>query len=91
MKAIIGQSTIDQLPLEKIDRVTFYKRDELTTDLISCDLELGGRTWFFHEEAPGWDMLLRHLQQLPGFIQGWRQSVVQPAFGRCETVAFERS
>lgn len=40
--------------------MTFFKRDELTTDLICCDIEGRERGWFFHEEAEGWGNLLRH-------------------------------
>ena len=90
MKAIIDQGVIDQLPLEKIDRVTFYKKDELATDLICCDVEISSRTWFFHEEAPGWQLLVEHLEKLPGFKNDWSASVSQPAFARSETVAFNR-
>ena len=89
-KDVIDQSVIDQLPLEKIEQVTFYKRDELTTDLICCDIEIRDQTWFFHEDAPGWESLLRHLERLPRFKNDWYEAVVQPAFAKCETVAFKR-
>jgi hypothetical protein len=86
----IDQSVIEQLPLETIDRVTFYKRDELTTDLICCDIDVVSQIWRFHEEVPGWELLLRHLAQLPGFRVDWYAAVVQPAFATNETVAFSR-
>ncbi|MCM0000096.1 MAG: hypothetical protein NBV68_11990 [Erythrobacter sp.] len=81
----------ERLPLADIQRVTFYKRDELTTDLICCDIEARGRTWFYHEEAEGWDHLLHHLAQLPNFRRDWYEAVVHPPFAACETVAFSRS
>lgn len=90
-KETIDQGTIDQLPLECIDRVAFYKRDELTTDLICCDVEIGGQARWFHEEQQGWDLLLRHLEQLPGFRIDWLAKVFQPPFERCETVAYIRA
>ena len=90
MKIVIDQSTIARLPLGAIDRVTFYKRDELTTDLICCDVAIRGQTLLFHEEAVGWEVLLRHLEQLPGFKRDWYESVVQLPFATCETLAFER-
>ena len=86
----ITPSKLDDLPLDRIDSVTFYKRDELVTDLICCDLVTDGRTWTFHEEADGWDMLLRHLEKLPGFRLDWYRAVSQPAFEPCETVAYQR-
>jgi hypothetical protein len=87
----IDSATIARLPLERIDAVTFYKRDELCTDLICCDVEIGGLSWFFHEEAEGWDLLLRHLERLPGFRTDWYQAVAQPPFASCITTAFDRS
>lgn len=80
----------NQIPLTEIEQVTFYKRDEVTTDLICCDIEARGKTWVYHEEAEGWDDLLRHLEQLPTFKQDWYETVVHPPFATCETVAFRR-
>ena len=40
----IDSAMIDRLPLERISAVTFYKRDELATDLICCDVEADGLT-----------------------------------------------
>ncbi len=80
----------DRLPLSAIDKVTFYKRDELTTDLICCEVEANGETWFFHEEAEGWETLISYLEKLPGFCAGWYEAVVQPPFAVSETVAYSR-
>jgi len=87
----VDQHVIDQLPRAQIERVTFYKRDELTTDLICCDVVICGQSWFFHEELPGWQLLLEHLGQLPGFRADWYATVVHPTFEQCETVAFDRA
>lgn len=87
----VDSATIDRLALQRIDSVTFYKRDELTTDLICCDVEIDGMTWFFHEEAEGWALLLRHLERLPGFRTDWYEAVAQPPFESCVTIAFDRS
>jgi hypothetical protein len=88
---MIDRHAIEQLPLEQITRVTFYKRDEITTDLICCDVELNGRSWFFHEDVTGWDLLLKHLEQLPLFKRDWHETLVQPPFDRREIVAFSRN
>ena len=80
----------ERLALTDIQKVTFYKRDELTTDLICCDVEACGQTWFFHEEAEGWDDFVRHLERLPGFRRDWYEEVVQPTFARSETTAFTK-
>jgi hypothetical protein len=86
----IDAAGLDRLPLARVDAVAFFKRDEICTDLICCEVEIDGRKWFFHEEAEGWDMLVNHLEQLPGFRADWYGAVAQPAFEKCETVAFER-
>jgi len=86
----IDSALLARLPLHQIKVVTFYKRDQLTTDLICCDVQIGEQTWFFHEEARGWDLLIRHLAQLPGFRADWYAAVSQPPFSPCITVAFRR-
>lgn len=86
----INDQLLTRLPLPDIDRVTFYKRDEITTDLICCDIIAGDATWSFHEEVAGWDLLLRHLQKLPLFRADWYEAVSQPPFALSEIVAFSR-
>ena len=78
----------ERIPLASIESVTFSKKDELTTDLICCEIKAAGRAWFFHEEVEGWTALVRYLERLPGFRQDWYASVVHPPFARSETVAF---
>jgi len=86
----IDADLLAQLPLSEINKVTFYKRDEITTDLICCDVEMGGDIWPFHEELVGWELLLDHLRELPGFRDDWSAAVSQPPFATSETVAFSR-
>jgi hypothetical protein len=80
--------------LGAVSKVTFYKRDELTTDLICCDVETKAdkpQIWFNHEESETWQEWLGELAKLPGFDAGWHSKVSQPAFEPGATVAFERS
>ncbi|WP_442583618.1 hypothetical protein ACSBOB_17325 [Mesorhizobium sp. ASY16-5R] len=86
----IDASILNQLPLADIESVAFYKRDEITTDLICCEVKIDGKIWFFHEEWMGWSLLLEHVQKLPGFRADWFAAVSSPAFETCETVAFRR-
>lgn len=79
------------IDLDKVDRVTFYKRDELVTDLICCRVECWEQTLHFHEEMPEWSDMLLKLSKLPDFKSDWFTSVSQPAFAVCETVAYVRS
>lgn len=86
----ITPAILAQLPLPDILAVIFYKRDEITTDLICCDVEVAGQVWTFHEEAAGWSDLISHLSALPGFRADWYEAVVSPPFTTAETVAFDR-
>lgn len=86
----INEELLARLPLEDIDRVTFYMRDEITTDLICCDVAISEMTWSFHEGTAGWDDLLNHLKSLPQFRADWHIAISQPPFSASEFVAFRR-
>ena len=77
-------------PLAEIEKVMFYKRDEVTSDLICCDVKIAGKTWMFHEALGGWDLLIAHLSGLPGFRSDALATISQPPFAASETVAFRR-
>jgi hypothetical protein len=78
------------LPHADVNKVTFYKRDEITTDLICCDVVTNDQVWTLHEELVGWKALIDHLQRLPGFDPEWFAAVSTPPFATSETVAFTR-
>jgi hypothetical protein len=86
----ITPAIISQLPLPGIDAVIFYKHDEITTDLICCDVQVAGQVWTFHEEVIGWSNLVTHLSALPGFRADWYEAVASSPFATSETIAFER-
>ena len=83
------------ISLDAIEQVEFFKRDEITTDLVCCEIvvrKLGGNeTWFFHEEASSWEDALRLVERLPGFDANWPAKVMQPPFAENRIVAFRRS
>lgn len=87
---IITPAILAQLSLVDIDAVVFYKRDQITTDLICCDVEVAGRVSTFHEEAKGWADLIVHLSALPGFRADWYEAFVSPPFSANKTIAFDR-
>lgn len=87
---VIDTDLLARLPLAEIAKVTFYKRDEITTDLICCQVVIGDEEWTFHEELVGWDLLIEHLQGLPSFRCDWFAAVSQPPFATSETIAFSR-
>ena len=86
----IDSNVLSQLPLTDIAKVAFYKRDEITTDLICCDVTVDGQVQTFNEELVGWDLLLQHLYKLPSFRTDWYAAVSLPPFATSETVAFTR-
>lgn len=88
MSSMLDLST---LPLSDIDAVVFYKRDEITTDLICCDIEAKGQVWTTHEDAADWDDLIARVSRLPNFKGDWYSAVARPAFAPSETVAFRRA
>lgn len=88
-------SRLPSIALDTIQEVSFFKRDELTTDLVCCEVvvrgEGGDMTWFFHEEAPEWGDVLKLVEQLPGFDREWPSKVMRPPLAEKRTVAFDRA
>ena len=75
---------------DDIRRVTFFKRDELTSDLICCEVSSKNRHWIFHEERGDWPELLALLATLPNFVSDWYERVSHPPFAPSRFIAFER-
>ena len=80
--------------LSTVRTVTFFKRDELTTDLICCEVEVDGadlpEILRNNEESESWQEWIDALQQLKGFEHEWFALVSQPAFAPNVTVAYQR-
>jgi hypothetical protein len=74
-----------------VERVEFFKRDELTSDLICCEVVVDGQLHFFHEEEIAWPDLIAQLEGLDGFRRDWFSQVSQPPFEERRFVAFERA
>jgi len=80
--------------LDEVRKVTFFKRDQITVDLICCDIEVdtpeGFVTWFNHEYDESWQLWIEQLGTLPEFDSDWFSRVSQPAFAPSVSVAYER-
>ena len=80
--------------LADVQSVTMFKRDELTTDLICCEVEVDGsngrQVHLTHEEAPEWVAWLAEPSNLPGFDADWHAKVSQPVFEACVTEVYRR-
>lgn len=77
---------------DNVNQVVFYKKDELTTDLICCEItintERGPVIWFVHEEGDEWERMLLEMEQLKGFDKSWHEKVINPPFAENRTIAF---
>jgi len=93
--AIVTGKGTDTVTLNEVTAIIVYKRDELTTDLVCCDIVTGtadgeqART--IHEELPGFDAVMDNFETLPGFDQRWRDKVIKPAFATNRTVIYSRN
>lgn len=79
--------------LADVRQVEFYKRDELTADLICCEISLlahgkSRQVIFAHEEMPYWGALIHRLELLAGFDAEWFSPVSKPAYLECGYEAF---
>lgn len=78
------------MPLAAINRVTFYKIDEITTDMICCEIATPDGLWTYHEEREDWGQLIGALEALPNFAKDWSSHVNHPPFAASTFVAYER-
>lgn len=81
-----------QFALNQIREIVFYKRDEITTDLICCEISMSSdrqdQVLFFHEEMPHWQEMIHRVSELPDFDMKWFEKVAHPPFQTQRTVAY---
>lgn len=93
--AIVTPKGTDTVSLDEVSAIVAYKADELTTDLICCDIVTGSgdaeqiRT--IHEELPGFDAIMTRLEALPGCNRQWRETVTFPPFAENRTIIYKRA
>lgn len=93
--AIVTAKATDTVPLDEVRAIVAYKIDELTRDLVCCDILTGSgdgeqiRT--IHEEAPGFDTVMARFETLPGFNKQWRDAVILPPFATNRTTIYNRA
>ncbi|MBB4861175.1 hypothetical protein HNO88_004529 [Novosphingobium chloroacetimidivorans] len=92
--AIVTTKGTDAVSLDEVSAIVAYKIDELTTDLVCCDIVTGSgdgeqiRT--IHEELPGFGAAMRHFESLPGFDRQWRDTAILPPFATNRTLIYSR-
>src|SRR5690606_4367674 len=93
--SILWEKQADAVSLDEVSEVIAYKIDELTIDLVCCDIVTGSgdgqqiRT--IHEEIPGFDDLMACFETLPGFNPKWRDAVIHPPFATNRTTIYDRT
>lgn len=93
--AIVTAKGTDAVSFDEVSAIVAYKLDELTTDLVCCDIVTGAgdgeqiRT--IHKELPGFDGAMAGFETLPGFDRKWRDAVILPPFAANRTVIYSRA
>ena len=77
--------------LDAVERVEFFKRDQVTTDVICCEIALrDGRFLEWNEDMSDWPAIIASLERLPGFDRDWFARVSQPPFEPSCHLAYQR-
>ena len=78
------------IPEHLIDRVSFFRREDVKTDPYCCEVLSRGITFYAYQEEPDWPRLMEQLERLPGFMAGWYTTLSAPPLEHVDLVAFER-
>lgn len=93
--AIMYAKEVDAVSLDEVSEIIAYKIDELTTDLVCCEIVAGSgdreRIRTIHEKIAGFDALLALFETLPGFNSKWRAAVILPPFATNRTTIYQRA
>jgi hypothetical protein len=93
--AVVTAKSTDTVSFDEVSAIVAYKLDELSTDLVCCDIVTGAgdgeqiRT--IHEDLPGFDAAMKAFEDLPGFDCQWRNAVVLPPFATNRTIVYDRT
>ena len=75
-----------EVPFSRVARVSAFKRDLGTVDLICFEIEVkGNEPLEVNEEMAGFEDLIARFTQDPKFDKHWRERVVKPAFATNRT------
>lgn len=76
---------------DQILRVTAFKRDLVTTDLLCLLVLLTDGIIEMHEDMPGFTAVEDRLNQTLAPVDGWKSAVLFPAFEPCALEIFTRA
>jgi hypothetical protein len=77
----------------EIDKITVFKEDLLTYDVVCMEFMLGAKNEVFevNDDVEGfWGLVKRIKEVFPTSRQDWEAVVLKPAFDRNPTVVYER-
>ena len=90
--AIVRAKATDVVSLDEVADIIAYKIDELTSDLVCCDIVIGSgdgqKIRTIHEDSPGFDGLMAFFETLPGFNPKWHDAVIFPPFATNRTTIY---
>lgn len=93
--AIVAAKITDTISFQEFSQIIAYKIDELTSDLVCCDIVTGSgsgeQVRSVHEETPGFEALMARFETLPGFHPKWREAVILPPFANNPTIIYNRA
>src|SRR5262245_16284422 len=78
-----------RIPWNDIQEIRAYKLDLLTVDEVRFAFQMDGWWADVSEEQPGFDRLVKQLEQRFPSVAGWQERVIKPAFAPNETILYE--
>lgn len=91
--SITRMGKVAAIRLSQITRISAYKLDEVTTDLVCLDIvySQGGQELMrtIHEDLAGFDALVSRLANLPGITPDWQEAVMHPPFAAQRTTIYD--
>jgi hypothetical protein len=79
-----------EVPWRSVSRVTAFKRDLMTTDLVCMMLELDDRLVEIHEGMIGYAALEKAMAKALNIGETWKLDVLFPAFAANPALIYER-
>jgi hypothetical protein len=92
--AIVRGADRDVVRFDEVRAIIAWKRDELTSDLVCCDINTdsrdGEQVRTVHEELAGFEALMTRFAVLPGFDRHSWEAVIGPAFAADRRIIYTR-
>ena len=88
---IIFDEVITEYNWSEIDKLTGYKFDQITIDVICLKIDAKEKTAIVTEDFKGWrDFMNTLLTKFAEIDKKWEEIIARPPFERNETVLYDR-